>query len=120
MKRRLPRRLKRTGADPAFLSDVRRLPCRMHSVLCYGRIHAHHAGERPGIAMKAPDNTAIPLCETHHREWHAATGMFFGWTKLLRRYWADEAIEWTRAAVAVNQIVRANGNRQTVSTQRSK
>jgi hypothetical protein len=43
---------------------------------CYGRIEAHHAGKNPGMGMKAPDDTTVPLCVRHHREITDHTGPF--------------------------------------------
>jgi len=95
MRRKSPRRLKRAGSDPAYLVWVRRQSCALFArcteiegPFCEGRIHAHHAGRRPGVGMKAPDDTAIPLCEKHHRAWHDMTGIFAGLSKLERRRWS--------------------------------
>jgi hypothetical protein len=66
---------------------------------CRGRIEAHHAGPRPGVAMKADDTTTIPLCTQHHREWHGATGPFKHWTKDQRRAWSDAMIDLTRRRI---------------------
>lgn len=100
MRRKAPRRLSSPSADPGYLEAVRALPCRMSSLLCEGRVHAHHAVHR---SQGGIDADAVPLCATHHREWHEANGAFFGWNRELRRYWAGEAITWTRAAVAAGR-----------------
>lgn len=107
MRRKPPRRLKRAGSDPAFLRWVRTQPCAVangrsvcHGVFmccCEGRIHAHHAGRRPGVAMKAPDDTAIPLCEKHHGSFHAAVGIFYDWTKMERFAWSMRMIAETQS-----------------------
>ncbi len=69
---------------------------------CQGRITAHHAGDH-GTSQKAPDRTAIPLCDWHHQNGphaiHGALGRrwwaFFGLDRetviagLLRRYGVD-------------------------------
>lgn len=102
---------KQTEADKAYLEAVRQLPCchpRLSligpdALLCQGRIHAHHAGRKPGTSLKAPDSTAIALCEAHHRQWHDANGVFSGWTKADRRRWADAAIDDTRRLVATTR-----------------
>jgi hypothetical protein len=90
------RRRKRPGArsDLAYMAFIRMLPCAA-AVLgrCAGRIDAHHAGEKPGVAMKAHDRTCIPLCRGHHDDFHAHRGPFAGWTKGERRVWANLQVE---------------------------
>lgn len=106
---RPPRRTKRAGSDPAYLARVRLLPCCApyervvggplrggELKVCSGRIHAHHAGRKPGTGLKANDLTAIPLCAAHHMEWHSGTNTFRGWTKEQRREWSDERIAETQ------------------------
>jgi hypothetical protein len=104
MRKALPRRVTRPGpgSDPAYLAEVRKLPCcaprgillrqAMHD--CDGPIHAHHAGP------KTNDRTAVALCWKHHQAWHDANGVFKGWRKPERREWADAAIDDTRRLVA--------------------
>ncbi len=83
-----------------YLANVRRLPCCLHrgraGRTCRGRVHAPHAGARPGPGRRAPDDTAVPLCMQHHAEWHNASGAFAGMDKAARRAWADRAIALTR------------------------
>ena len=100
MKRKPPRRLKKAGSDPAYLAWVRTLPCAVPfpGLGCKGRMHAHHAGRKPGVALKAPDSTAIPLCDAHHRQWHDASGIFADLTKAERASYADMQIARTQAA----------------------
>lgn len=102
--RRKPTRPK-SGADAAYLERVRGLACCARPLSrhyqCGGAIEAHHAGARPGVAMKADDATAIPLCARHHRaDWHGAKGAFLGWCKATRRAWSDEMIARTQADLA--------------------
>lgn len=91
-KRKAPR-------DFAYMLWVKQQPCMLTgdplAGECRGPVHAHHAGTRPGVAMKAPDATCIPLCERHHDDWHACRGLFDA-TKEARRAWADWAIEATQ------------------------
>lgn len=98
MRRR--KRRKKPGDDPWYLEAVRGLPCvvqRIHvNWPCEGRVHAHHAGRRPGVGLKAPDETAIPLCAIHHAQWHGAYGLFALMTSAERRSWADDRIEETQ------------------------
>lgn len=77
--------------------------------ICLGPTHAHHAGRKPGTALKAPDNTAIPFCAKHHREWHDANGFFTGWLKIARREGADCFISRTRAQLRVNLTENVEG-----------
>jgi hypothetical protein len=99
IKRRPPRRLKRAGADPAYLDFVRSLPCFFNGAtisVCEGRVHAHHAGRRPGISMKAADDTAIPLCEKHHRAFHDHRPPFAGLTKFEKFAWSMRVVADTQ------------------------
>jgi hypothetical protein len=95
------------GENPAYLRDVKRLRCLAASspgrhlfpnlpTPCRGPVEAHHAGPR-GMGQKAPDDTAIPLCTRHHRDWHGATGLFAGWEAARRRAFAAVAIALTRS-----------------------
>ena len=54
---------------PDYLRAVRALPCIAGRLWggCDGPIEAHHAGKNPGMGMKATDETAVPLCQRHHR-----------------------------------------------------
>ena len=66
--------LRRTLSHPvrsrAYLKFVREHVC----VFCGSPrdIHAHHHGRKRtgGIGVKPCDLRAVPLCPTHHREWH--------------------------------------------------
>lgn len=75
------KRVKRRNADPDYLAWIRSLCCWvcMRTVQPYPAspfigycsaqklpTEAHHAGDH-GFAQRAPDRTAIPLCEHHHR-----------------------------------------------------
>jgi hypothetical protein len=84
-----------------YLRNVRELGCMLAwTRRCAGIVEAHHAGKRPGVAKKAPDDTAIPLCSTHHIDWHAASGVFRGLDQAARRAWADGAIAMVRERLA--------------------
>ena len=101
IRKRAPRRLSRAGSDPAYLDFVRSLPCFFNGATistCEGRVHAHHAGRRPGVGLKADDKTAIPLCEKHHRAWHDARPPFAGLTKFERFAWSMRVIGHTQSA----------------------
>jgi len=94
------------GENPDYVARVQRLPCRARERFspctpCRGRIEAHHAGRRPGIAMKAHDETCIPMCHQHHvLELHALAGVFRGFTKETLRAWQDREIVETQALLA--------------------
>jgi hypothetical protein len=53
--------------DKTYLQWIREQGC----IICRTRenVHAHHEGGR-GMAIKASDRDAIPLCFSHHRERH--------------------------------------------------
>ena len=105
MRAKPPRRLKTPRSNPAYLAFVRTLGCcailqHFRVRFCDGPIHAHHAGRRPGVGMKAPDDTAIPLCSAHHRAWHDGAGPFLGMSKLERFAWSLVRIGEVRALYA--------------------
>lgn len=86
------------GQDKAYLARVRLMPCvgaRLSSCEGHG-VDPHHAGRRPGIAMKAPDASAIPMCRHHHDRFHDAQYPFKDWGKERRRDWQDEQIARTQ------------------------
>jgi hypothetical protein len=66
--------------------------------MCGGDIEANHAGEKPGVGLKAPDDTCIPMCNLHHRDWTDHNGLFRYWARNERRARADKMIDATRAA----------------------
>ena len=68
---------KKTGKDKAYLEWIHTQPCAVSGMRleqsisadpspCAGRTTAHHAGDH-GASQKAPDRTAIPLCDAHHQ-----------------------------------------------------
>lgn len=80
--KRRPRK-KRPTDDPTYLAWIRSLPCIIPNCSFVGKlfyhIEAHHAGDH-GLGQKAPDRTAIPLCNFHHREGRSSAhelGKFF-------------------------------------------
>lgn len=92
------------GEEPARVAWVRTLRClcRGPGQICVGATEAHHAGPR-GMARRAHDDTAVPLCLAHHRAWHDACGPFKGWARAQRRAWAAAAIAATQAGWAQQQ-----------------
>jgi hypothetical protein len=92
-----------SGENLRFVLWVKTLPCCAHSfdpTCSAGYVEAHHAGDRP-FGRKAHDETCIPLCTKHHREWHDAGGVFRFWKKDQRRSWRDEMVAKTTAAFAL-------------------
>jgi hypothetical protein len=97
---RRPRRLDGPGSDPARLDWVRAQPCvllRWRLWPCEGRTEAHHAGRKPGVALKAGDETTVPLCRRHHRQVTDHTGPFAKQTREAMRVLQDEWIAETTA-----------------------
>lgn len=107
MRRAPPRRRTRPSPerDDGYMERVRRLPCRVWvnrtSILslewCEWRMEAHHAGRKPGLAVKASDYTCIPLCRRHHAQLEERRGVFLGWTKVMVRQWSDAQIAAVQA-----------------------
>lgn len=88
----------RRDAEPEYLDWIRRQCCAARDFgPCGGRIEAHHAGKNPGVSLKAPDSSCIPLCSYHH----AALGSFYGpfrqWSGERARRWQDDQIGETRS-----------------------
>lgn len=95
MKRR-PRR-KRATDDPARLSWTRRQLC-CAPVLCNDAAEAHHPRQHAaGLASRAPDDTAIPLCRRHHGELHGLSGVFRDWDRARLQAWERERVAEHRA-----------------------
>lgn len=66
-------RTPKLGDDPDRLTWMRKLPC----CACNASppSHAHHS-TGAGMALKAQDSLAMPLCHVCHRALHDHTGMF--------------------------------------------
>lgn len=95
IKPRRPRRLDTAQSNPAFLSWVHGEPCCLASERCKGRIEAHHAGRKPGMALKAADDTCVPLCTQHHGELTARRGAFAGMRREALRALQDDWVAAT-------------------------
>lgn len=92
--------------DPQHLALLRSLPCavathgivrgfpvlRLGDGVCFGAVQAHHR-TGAGLALKASDREAFPLCVAHHRQFHDASGVFKGWTREQRNDWQDRMVE---------------------------
>ena len=83
--------------DPEHLAALRKMNCAMTSPLngipvgCSGPIEAHHR-TGAGLALKADDHEAFPLCLRHHRDFHDAKGIFAKWTKTERKEWQNRMV----------------------------
>lgn len=95
-KRSRPRRSGRVR-DRDYLLAVKGLPCLLaNNYVCEGVVQAHHAGDHP-LGRKASDDTAVPLCDRHHRHLHDGVGFFGRKDAVWHRAWAAVAIAETRA-----------------------
>lgn len=88
--------------DPDHLALLRSLPCavpthpenfplgtkRSPFFKCTGPTQAHHR-TGAGMALKASDHEAFPLCLGHHAQFHNAGGIFREWTREQRNFWQD-------------------------------
>jgi hypothetical protein len=68
--------------DPKYLAFVRTQPCSVPGCRIMRFVEAHHTGLH-GMAQKADDNSAIPLCRRHHAELHCSGVRSFIWTHKL-------------------------------------
>lgn len=106
-RRATPRRSSRV-VDPAYLDEVRNLPC--CSCLAPAPSQAHHAATwKRGLGQKCSDDLAVPLCTACHQGLHDKTGRFAGYTREQTRLWAERAIERTQADVAARRAAAAGG-----------
>jgi hypothetical protein len=72
---------------------IRTLPCcAPQPHVCEWHIEAHHAGKKPGLRMKAPDDTCIPLCLLAHRQCETFSGPFRDFDGEAMRAWQDAQI----------------------------
>jgi len=102
MRPRRPRRLDTAQSNPAYLDWLHTRGCCALGLdtlgRCGGRIEAHHAGRKPGVGMKCPDDEAIALCTVHHDQLTRHVGVFAGWSRFERRQWSDAWIATMQAA----------------------
>lgn len=84
------RRRAREGDDPAHLAWLREQACCVCGTT--RNVEAHHPRlPGTGMARKAPDREAFPMCHLHHVvEFHGARGFFDGWSKPERHRWQRE------------------------------
>lgn len=90
VKRRKPKPRPAALRDDAFLLWLRRQACCSCSTL-NGRLHhAHHPRRGAGLALKAPDASAITLCMFCHHHLHSLNGPFTGWSRAKLQDWEAE------------------------------
>jgi hypothetical protein len=90
-------------ADEDYLAWIRSLPCAVCPL--DDRTHAHHLkhgkGERRGgMGIRVHDHLTIPSCARHHRQFHAGTGYFKGWSKERKLKWQERWIARLRKRYA--------------------
>ena len=85
--------------DPKRLKWIRSLPCIFDSDACGGPVQAHHR-TGAGLALKAGDDEAMPLCLVHHAQRHDGTGVFLKLTKSERKTWEAEMVAKYQALYA--------------------
>jgi hypothetical protein len=85
MARKAPKkRAAERGGDEEHLAWIRKQPC--SGCNARGPNDAHHP-TGAGLALKAPDREAVPLCRLCHTQYHDGTGRFEGWSKAEKRAW---------------------------------
>lgn len=95
-------RMKRSaekGGDETYLTYVRSLPCCAPTIYpCRNPSpqHAHHPRTGVGLALKAPDREAIPLCWLHHKCLHDLRGPFEHFNREMLRAWQRTQADRTR------------------------
>lgn len=91
-----------TRAESAYLAKVARLGCACCSLLGYDMADVspeiHHPREGQGMAQRASNWLAIPLCPEHHRGTHGIHGD----KQVLRQLKCDEMdlLAWVISRVA--------------------
>lgn len=78
------------GGDEVYLDWIRSLPCCVCGVRTSS--HAHHS-TGAGMALKAPDREAMPLCPRCHRDFHDGKGFSDGWRREQRALWQELQVE---------------------------
>lgn len=81
--------------DPKHLKRVRGLTCcaPVGVTRCSGPIEAHHYPYGRGTSQKTHDHTAVPLCKTHHTEFHQSAGPFKHMGKAGKKAWSDDQVD---------------------------
>lgn len=85
--------------DAKRLRWVRGLPCALQRPECWGPVEAHHP-TGAGLALRADDAKAYPLCHLHHTDRHSASGIFRTMLKAERKLWEAEMVKKYQALYA--------------------
>lgn len=114
MKQHRPRqRSVAEGGDEAYLDWIRSLPCcscgRASSE--FQPTHPHHS-TGAGMAMKAPDREALPLCARCHRDFHDGNGFCDGWNRAQRHLFQALAVERCQRAYSTISDLPISSDRQ--------
>lgn len=100
------------GEDPDRIAWIRQQECAVTKscsphTMCMGEVGPHHPTQfRAGGdgALRAHDDTAIPMCGQHHvAELHGLTGTFKGWSGEHLRLWEATEVDVWRARYTVFQ-----------------
>ena len=70
-------------------------PCSCAYEMCSGLVTGHHLriSDLSGTSMKAGDEFAIPVCDKHHKQCHAAYIDKEEQVKMLALYWLERMIQ---------------------------
>jgi hypothetical protein len=101
---RKPRRIV-TPENRRRMAWVRTERCCAPPHICEGIVQAHHAGKNPGMRLKSPDDTVIPLCMKAHQDIDNHAGAFRGMSGEELREWQDQKIAIYQAKWAARQGV---------------
>lgn len=94
--------------DFAYLSWIKAqqcVVCEALRLISFGRIYAHHAGQR-GLGRKADDKTAIPLCWRHHDRNSPASIHCLG-----KLFWVRYGLDRSAVIAELNQRYEAETGR---------
>ena len=95
------KRKPKPGDDFPYKAFVKAQPCCVGGWKC-GKSDPHHLidgkGEaRKGMGQTAPDRFLLPMCRSHHDQFHAGKGFCFGWDKAQRLTYQEQEIERLRS-----------------------
>jgi hypothetical protein len=79
--------------SPLYLKRVRQLPCANCGRPAPNEAH-HRTGA--GMARRAHDHDAMPLCRRCHHDLHALAGSFKTFDRAMLRSWQDDKAHATR------------------------
>lgn len=104
-RKKKPLRFGGAPQNPEYLVFIRECPCILsHLHKCSGRVEAAHTGRR-GYRQKAQDESALPMCCSHHRtgkESHHVLG---------RHFWGHFGLDREKVVEIYNAWARMEGIR---------